>query len=293
MEAPTISPKCQPSQQKFRFAFCNESLQGVSWEEQCSLVGRTGYQGIEIAPFSLVQESIEELTPPRRREMVRTMKAAGIECAGLHWLLSPPPPGLHVTTPDPEVRKKSWSYFEKLIDLCGDLGGPVMVFGSPKGRSSIGGLSAAEAKKYLADGLAGVADHAQRRGVKILLESLGQNQTDVVNTLAEAVEILERIAHPAIQTMFDFHNTTDETEPFPNLIEKYFSRIHHVHVQEMDGRYLGSGNGKNEFVSSFRKLKDLRFDKWISVEVFDFSPGAETLAAESLRTLRSIEKKLT
>ncbi|RPJ37714.1 MAG: sugar phosphate isomerase/epimerase [Deltaproteobacteria bacterium] len=278
---------------RFKYAFCNESMQGMSWGEQCDLVARSGYQGIEIAPFSLVRESVEELVPARRGKLIRALKDAGLECAGLHWLLSPPPPDLHVTTPDPEVRKKSWSYFEKLIDLCGDLGGPVMVFGSPKGRSSIGGLSAAEAKKYLAEGLAGVADHAQRRGVKILLESLGQNQTDVVNTLAEAVEILEQIAHPAIQTMFDFHNTTAETEPFPNLIEKYFSRIHHVHVQEMDGRHLGSGNAEKEFLSSFRKLRDLRFDKWISVEVFDFSPGAETLAVESLKTLRAIEKKLT
>ena len=278
---------------RFKYAFCNESMQGMSWGEQCDLVARSGYQGIEIAPFSLVRESVEELVPARRGKMIRVLKDAGLECAGLHWLLSPPPPDLHVTTPDPEVRKRSWSYFEKLIDLCGDLGGPVMVFGSPKGRSSIGGLSAAEAKKYLAEGLAGVADHAQRRGVKILLESLGQNQTDVVNTLAEAVEILEQIAHPAIQTMFDFHNTTAETEPFPDLIEKYFSRIHHVHVQEMDGRHLGSGNAEKEFLSSFRKLQDLRFDKWISVEVFDFSPGAETLAVESLKTLRAIEKKLT
>jgi len=277
----------------FKYAFCNESLQGVSWEEQCSLVGRTGYQGVEIAPFSLVQESIEELTPARRREMVRAMKAAGIECAGLHWLLSPPPPGLHVTTPEKELRRKSWAYIEKLIDFCGDLGGTVMVFGSPKGRSTTAGLSVVEAKNHLADGLSGVADHAQRCGVKILIESLGHDQTDVVNNLAETVELLDRIAHPAIQTMFDFHNTTDETDPFPALIEKYFSHIHHVHVQEMDGRYLGSGNAEKEFVASFQKLKDLRFDKWISVEVFDFSPGAETLAVESLKTLRAIEKKLT
>jgi len=277
----------------FKYAFCNESMQGMSWEEQCDLVARTGYRGIEIAPFSLVKEGVKELGSVRRREMVRTMKAAGIECAGLHWLLSPPPPGLHVTTSDQELRRKSWAYVEKLIDFCGDLGGTVMVFGSPKGRSTTAGLSVVEAKNHLADGLAGVADHAQRRGVKILLESLGHDQTDVVNNLAETVELLERIAHPAIQTMFDFHNTTDETEPFPNLIEKYFSRIHHVHVQEMDGRYLGSGKAENEFFASFRKLKDLRFDKWISVEVFDFSPGAETLAAESLKTLRAIERKLT
>jgi sugar phosphate isomerase/epimerase len=277
---------------KFQFAFCNESMRGMGWGDQCRLVGRSGYQGIEIAPFSLVKESVEELTPAVRRQMVRAMKEAGIECAGLHWLLSPPPAGLHVTTPDRELRRNSWTYIEKLIDFCGDLGGTVMVFGSPKGRSTTAGLSVAEAKNHLAEGLSHAAGHAQRRGVKILLESLGHDQTDVVNTLAESVELLRKIDHPAIQTMFDFHNTLDETESFPVLIEKYFPHIHHVHVQEMDGRHLGAGKAEQEFVPAFQKLKDLRFDKWVSVEVFDFSPGPGTLAAESMRTLRAIETKL-
>jgi len=93
--------------------------------------------------------------------------------------------------------------------------------------------------------------------------------------------------------MFDFHNTTDEVEPFPVLIEKYFPFIQHVHVQEMDGRCLGFRKRGERIRPLFRKLKELRFEKWVSVEVFDFSPGAEALAADSLKTLRAIERKLT
>jgi D-psicose/D-tagatose/L-ribulose 3-epimerase len=275
----------------FKYAFCNESMKGMEWADQCALVAESGYQGIEIAPFSLIGESVDELSPGRRQNMVRVMRDAGIECAGLHWLLSPPPPGLHVTTPDKETREKSWEYVRKLIDLCGDLRGPVMVFGSPKGRST-SGIPIAEAHQHLAEGLAGVADHAQSRGVKILLESLDHKQTDVVNTLTEAIGIVQKVRHPAVQTMFDFHNTLDEREPFPDLIEKYYPYIHHVHVQEMDGRYVGAGNAENAFVASFQKLKDLRFHKWISVEVFDFSPGPRVIAFESIGTLKRIEKKL-
>jgi D-psicose/D-tagatose/L-ribulose 3-epimerase len=276
----------------FNYAFCNESMRGMSWTDQVGLAARAGYRGIEIAPFSLVSESVAEMNSAARREMVRVLKRAGIECAGLHWLLSPPPTGLHVTTPDRDVRAKSWAYVEALIDFCGDLGGTVMVFGSPKGRSAGPGQSPADAGTLLAEGLSRVADRAGRRGVKILLEALGHDQTDVVNSLAETAELLRKIDHPAIQTMFDFHNTLDETEPFPVLIEKYYASIHHVHVQEMDGRYLGSGNGEKEFVPAFQKLRDLGFDKWISVEVFDFAPGAEIIARQSLETLRAIEEKL-
>jgi D-psicose/D-tagatose/L-ribulose 3-epimerase len=161
------------------------------------------------------------------------------------------PGGLHATTPDVKVRAKSSRYFHKLIDFCGDLGGRVMVFGSPKGRQAVKGISVREATKYLTEGLVRVADHAQQRGVKILLEPLGRNQTDVVNTTTEMIKIIEEVHHPALRPLFDFHNTVDEKIPFHEIIEKYFAHIYHVHVQEMDGKYLGAGNGVKDFGRAF------------------------------------------
>ncbi len=276
----------------FRYSMCNESMQGMKWKEQCELLASAGYRGIEIAPFSLVEKGIEEITSRKRRAMFECMEDAGLECAGLHWLLSPPPPGLHITTPDAKVRKRSWDYFDRLIDFCADLGGKIMVLGSPKGRSPVKGASAAEAVRHLAEGLAGVADHAQQRGVKVLLEALGSDQTNVVNTLDEAMKILEELHHPAIQTLFDFHNTVDEKLPLDELVRKHFPHIFHVHVQEMDGQYVGAGNGHREFVKVFQALKDLKYDKWISLEVFDFSPGPKAMAKESMKNLKAIEGKL-
>ena len=101
------------------------------------------------------------------------------------------------------------------------------------------------------------------------------------------------INHPSIQTMFDFHNTPDETEPFDVLVKKYYPHIHHVHVQEMDGKHLGQGDAVDQFVSTFQLLKDLNYDKWISLEVFDFEPGGETIANESMKILKEIEAQLS
>ncbi len=271
---------------------CNESMQGLAWEEQCDLVAQAGYRGIEIAPFSLVKEGVEEISPGARKAMVDSMEKAGIECAGLHWLLSPPPPGLHFTTPEAGIRQKTLGYFRKLVDFCGDLGGKVMIFGSPKGRSTEGKISVEEAKKYFREGLIKVADHAKERGVKILIEALGRNQTDVVNTTEEAMAIVKTSNHPAIQTLFDFHNTVDERLSFVEIIDRYYPFIHHVHVMEMDGKYLGSGNGAADYLSAFQLLKDRGFDQWVSLEVFDFSPGPLTIARESMKTLKTIESRL-
>lgn len=275
----------------FKYAMCNESMRDLPWAKQCQIVGEAGYSGIEIAAFTLVHQSVNELEAYQRKAIVSDMKAAGLECVGLHWLLAPPPKGLHFTTPDDEIRAKTISYLNDLIDFCGDLGGSVMIFGSPNQRNAMG-ISIDEAKKYFADGLAQVADHAQSRDVKILIEPLDKSQTDVVNTLAEAEEIYKQIDHPAIQTMFDFHNTPDETEPFDVLVKKYYPHIYHVHVQEMDGKHLGQGDAAETFVKTFQLLKDLKYDKWISLEVFDFEQGGEIIANESMNVLKEIESKL-
>ncbi len=276
----------------WKYAMCNESLQQFSWEKQCEIIGNAGYTGVEIATFTLVENSVSELSSERRQQMVRAMQDNDIECAGLHWLLSPPPKGLHFTTPDAKVRQRTVEYLDQLIDFCGDLNGEVMVFGSPNQRSTVKGATVEETTKYFADGLAKVADHARERGVKILIEPLDKSQTNVVNTLAQAAKVAEMVDHPAIDLIFDFHNTKDETESFETLVKKYYDQIQHVHVQEMDGQYLGTGDAVNEYVSTFQLLKDLAYDKWVSLEVFDFSPGGEKIARESMKVLKQIESKL-
>jgi len=275
----------------FKYAMCNESMQKLPWAEQCQIVASAGFKGIEIAPFTLVQEGVEKISAEKRRELHKIMTENGLKCVGLHWLLAPPPQGLHFTTPDETIRQKTVAYLNSLIDFCGDLEGEVMIFGSPKQRKT-DGIAVTEAKKYLAEGLTAVANHAQQRGVKILVEHLDHTQTDVVNTLAEAKSIVDEVNHPAIQMMFDFHNTPDETELFHILIEKYYKNIEHVHVQEMDGKHLGTGNAATDFVQGFQTLKNLGFDKWVSLEVFDFTPGGSVIAEESMKVLKKIEASL-
>lgn len=274
----------------FRHAICNEAFEKWDFAESCRVMKRLGYQGIEIAPFTLAEDPVD-LTPARRREVRDIIVSEGLAFVGLHWLMVSPK-GLHVTTPDETLRAKSWQHIRNLIDLCADLGPDgVMVFGSPKQRGSVDGLTVAEATKNYVDGLAGVATQAEARGVRLLIEALPVEQTDVVLTLDEAVEHVKSIGSPAIATMFDTHNAVDEVEPHAELIKKHFEWIRHVHVNEIDGRYPGTGD--YDFVSVFRTLNELKYGGWISMEAFDFSPGAEVLATESIQYLnRRIEEAL-
>lgn len=274
----------------FRHAICNEAFEKWDFAESCRVMKRLGYQGIEIAPFTLAENPVD-VRAERRKELKDIIESEGLVFVGLHWLMVSPK-GLHVTTPDQTLRARSWQHIRNLIDLCADLGPDgVMVFGSPKQRGSVDGLTVAEATKNYVDGLSGVAAQAEERGVKLLIEALPVEQTDVVLTLDEAVEHVKSIGSPATATMFDTHNAVDEVEPHADLIKKHFEWIRHVHVNEIDGRHPGTGS--YDFVSVFRKLDELDYRGWISMEAFDFSPGAEVLAAESIHYLnRRMEEAL-
>lgn len=274
----------------FRHAVCNEAFEKWPFADACKTIRQTGYTGIEIAPFTLA-ESPRDISPAQRAEYREIMRNEGLTFAGLHWLMVSPK-GLHVTTPDAELRQRSWDHIRDLIGLCADLGpNGVMVFGSPKQRSATGGLTRAEATRNYIDGLAGVAPHAESRGVTVLVEALPANQSDVVQTLEEAVSIVKEIGSPAIRTMFDVHNAIDEKDSHADLVDRYFEFIRHVHVNELDGRHCGTGG--YDFAPVFEVLARRGYGGWISLEAFDFSPGPERLAQESLRHLESCIHQLT
>ena len=274
---------------RFRHSTCNEIYQGWDFAESCKHIRATGYDGIEIAPFTL-SEDPATISADQRAEYRRIIEGEGLQFVGLHWLMVAPK-GLHVTTPDDALRERSWRHISNLVDLCADLGpNGVMVFGSPLQRGTTGGSSRADATERYVEGLAAVAPHAEQRGVRILVEPLPSNQTDVVLSLSEAASIVERIGSPAIRTMFDTHNAVEESDAHDVLVERYFDLICHVHVNETDGGHCGTGD--YNFIPVLSTLKKLDYKGWISLEAFDFAPGAERIAAESLRYLEGLIERI-
>ncbi|MCW5983299.1 MAG: sugar phosphate isomerase/epimerase [Bryobacteraceae bacterium] len=277
----------------FRHAICNEVYQGWDFAAACRSIRAIGYDGVEIAPFTLAEDP-GAIGKDKRREYRAIMQGEGLEFVGLHWLMVAPK-GLHVTTPAAALRERSWRHIENLIDLCADLAGDrdqngVMVFGSPQQRSTTGGATREEATRHLLDGVRRVAPRAEQRRVRVLIEPLPRAQCDVMLSLAEAAAAVEEIGSPAIRTMFDVHNAIDEAEPHATLVDRYFDLIRHVHVNELDGRHPGTGD--YDFLPVLGTLARRGYSGWISLEAFDFSPGAEKIAADSLHYLQGRIQKL-
>ena len=274
---------------RFRLAICSETFPGASFSGICDAARRTGYTGLEIDPSNLSDDPTL-LSAAQRRSLKSRMNVSGLHFCGLHSFLKAPK-GLHLTSPDAAVRARTLEYFARLIDLAADLGpSPVMVLGSSRQRQAIDGATPADAAKRLAEALSKAAPQASRRGVTILLEPLAPHLCNVVNTMAEAIAMVEQVKSPAVQSMLDTHNTAAETAPLPDVIRRYFSRIRHVHLNELDGKYPGAG--RFPFAPVLQTLRDLNYQGWLSVEVFDFKPDGETVARLAADHIRDLEQNL-
>jgi sugar phosphate isomerase/epimerase len=265
-----------------RFAACNELVHDRTFAEACALIARQAYQGIELAPYTLAEDP-QRISPGRAREIRRIIEDAGLECVGLHWLLKAPP-GLHITTPDVALRRRSWDAVRFLVDFCRAVGGSLVVLGSGKQRGTQG-ISRDAAMTVLRDELNALAPHLAQVGVTLLLEPLQVQVTDVLNTLDEARAIIEAIGSPWIAGMLDFHNSQDESDPWSRLIAAHADIIRHVHLNEVDGHHPSlverTGRARSLYAAAFDKLVETGYAGWISLETFHAADSPETVLAET------------
>jgi sugar phosphate isomerase/epimerase len=266
----------------FRYAICNEVFQGWPIERVIPFVREVGYQGLEIAPFTLAEDATT-LTADRRREIARLAADAGLEIIGLHWLLVSPK-GLHITTPDAAVRRRTTEFLRGLVDLCADLGGTVMVFGSPGARNLPEGMPYAEGWRHAGECFAGILDKLAERGVTLALEPLSGAETNIFRTTHEAWHMVRQLNHPRFKLHLDVKAMCAEGRPLPEIIAQHIPDAAHFHANDPNRR--GPGFGDVDFVPIFAALRKVGYGGWVSVEPFDYSPDPETVARGSLGNMR-------
>jgi len=266
-----------------RFAFCNEGFGDRPWRAQCAAVAEAGYSGVEVAPFTF-GESVAGLSAAARAQLLRAAQEAGLEIVGLHWLLAKPE-GLHIGHPEAGVRARTADHLRRLADFCGDLGGKVMVFGSPGQRGGSAGAGPEEAWRWGAETLSGVLPTLEEREVTLCLEPLSPEETDFINTADQARRLIAELDHPRFRLILDVKAMCSEPEPVPEIIRRNADLLAHVHAN--DANRQGPGFGEVDFRPILGALREVGYQGWVSVEPFVFAPDADAVARRSLSYLRS------
>jgi sugar phosphate isomerase/epimerase len=267
-----------------KFATCNEYFEKWKIEEIFAFAADLGYDGVEIAPFAIAP-SVEDISPSQRAEIRAAAQRSGVEIVGLHWLLASPE-GLYITHPDEAIYQRTRNYFKALVQFCGDLGGQVMIIGSPKQRNVLAEWDREECWKRMRGAFEDSLALAEEHGVYLCIESLSEQQTNIISTCSEARKMVAEINHPHFRTMVDVCSGSTEAIPVAQLLHDSGEDLYHVHVNDSNQR--GPGFGNTDFVSVIKTLKELNYQRYVSVEVFDFAPDPRTIAAGSLHYLKGI-----
>ncbi|MFK8113774.1 MAG: sugar phosphate isomerase/epimerase family protein [Rubripirellula sp.] len=264
-----------------KYAICNETFGDWPLEDALKLAREVGYTGWEVAPFMLT-EDIFSYGSDQRAAYRQQVESAGFEIIGLHWLLAKTE-GLYLTTNDAETRQKTSEYLCELARLCRDLGGSVLVLGSPQQRNVPEGQSMESAMENAANVLRATVSELEATSVRIAIEPLGHEEGNFLNTAAEGRQLQAMVNSPLVQLHLDVKAMSDEPTPTPQIIRDNADAMLHFHAN--DPNRQGPGMGDVDFVPIFQALRDIGYDDWVSVEVFDYAPGIERLVRESMQNM--------
>lgn len=278
-----------------KFALCNEVLQPLPFEQQCRVAAALGYDGLEVAPFTLTDDPFG-LTDAQAGAYRRMAEDAGIEIFGLHWLLVAPA-GLSIVSPDDALRERTTTLMERLVELCAAMGGRYLVHGSPKQRSLPAGETAAATRARAIQALARAARRASACGVTYCIEPLSPRETDFINTVAEAVALVQEAGEPALKTMIDCSAAGQaEAETVSLLMARWMPTGQIAHVQVNDPNRRGPGQGAMDFAPIMATLLRQRYlghyGGIVAVEPFDYLPDGPGAAARAIGYLQGVVQGL-
>ncbi len=271
-----------------KLAICNETFQDWPFDKAFAFARECGYTGIEFAPFT-INKNAYDISAEKRAEVRKQAEGAGLEPIGLHWLLAFTE-GYYLTSPEADVRKRTGEYLAELARLCRDLGGSVLVLGSPVQRNLLPGVSHDQAMEYAADVVKQAIPVMADCGVTLALEPLGPQEGDFLRTAELGIQLAEMIDSPNCRLHLDVKAMSSEDKPIVDIIRDSKDWTEHFHANDANKR--GPGMGDIDFVPILRELKATGYDGWVSVEVFDYEPGIESLAKDSIDYLNACLEKL-
>jgi sugar phosphate isomerase/epimerase len=264
---------------------CSEVVRDLDFASQCRFARETGYDGLEIAPFTLSPEP--QLLPPGEIASLRSIAdSEGVAIAGLHWLMGAPD-GLSITSTEDSVASFTRDTGLRLVELCAGFGGAYLVHGSPLQRPLDPGREDENRERAVAY-FAAMGSAADAAGVTYIVEPLSREDTPFINTVDEALAIIEDAGGRGLATMVDCFAAASNGEAVPDLLRHWIAEsvVRHVHFNDVTRR--GPGEGPTDFAAILKALADAGYEGTTAVEPFIYTPDGPSCAARAIGYLRGL-----
>jgi D-psicose/D-tagatose/L-ribulose 3-epimerase len=273
-----------------RISLCNEVIAELPFAKQCELAAALGYDGLEIAPYTL-SEDPTRLTTAQISALRRAASDAGIAITGLHYLMRAPA-GLSITSSDAAQRQRTIEVIRALCGLCAELGGKILVHGSPDQRVLKPG-DEQNGRMHGIECFAAAAKASAEARMTYCIEPLARNQTAYVNTVEDASYIVRAIDSRALRTMIDCSAAGQtEAESVHDLVRRWLPTglIAHMHFNDPNRR--GPGEGELAFAPILAALRAGGYRGNAAIEPFIYQPDGPACAARGIGYIRGIMQTL-
>jgi sugar phosphate isomerase/epimerase len=238
------------------------------------------------AGAEFVEEHVQNLLQGQVPDDQWTGKArAGRSALPVYAANSLLPPTLKIVGPSVDWDKVK-SYTATVMERARLVGMKVLVFGSAGARNVPAGFDPKEAHRQILDFLKMAVPLADANGIILVAEPLSRDESNIIHTITEAMDLVRQIDHCSFQCLLDtfhFWNNGDSLESVRESVKS----IHHVHAADVDGRVPSGESGKSDYRPLFRILKQGGFDGAISVE----SPGWTRYAEVAQRAIEFLKQQ--
>jgi sugar phosphate isomerase/epimerase len=174
------------------------------------------------------------------------------------------PAALKVTGPDADAAQQM-AYVAKAFDRVARIGVRVVVFGSGGARRVPDGYSPDQALHQLVDFGRRIAPLARARGLTVAIEPLRREETNIVNSAAAGLQLVEAIGDPGFQLMIDFFHLARERED-PAIVLRAAPHLRHIHLANPEGRVFPLAYDEYSYEPFFASLRKIGYDQRISIE---------------------------
>ncbi len=241
------------------------SVSNITWGNDnfdyfLEFIKQNGCDGVELAPSLIWKDPLRAKLSEIER-VRKSIEKKKLDFVGFHSLLFNKPNLLLFNT---DTRTQTLKYLKGLINICSDLKGKQLVFGSPRNRI-LNGRPIDDCLKQAKDDMFLLSDHAQNKKVYFCIEPLSSLETEFLTSIEKGAVFVNRVNHPYFKLHLDTKALYDTKENPQKIIEKYHKIIQHVHIGDKNLTEPGTFNKNHKLIGD--ALNKIKYKKFISLEI--------------------------